>query len=120
MFKKGGLIEILSLPTKILNPTKVTNEIGSDETTYVEADTIQMYITSIENGGTREDVANKYDETRSFVGQTTTLNSNITINSLLEQGGKRYRVIEIDGNAANVAIEAEYKLERIGDLQDQI
>lgn len=118
MFKVGGLIDTLSKPTIIKQKTSVENEIGSDETTYTEVATIQMYITSLENAGGRDDVANKYDETRSFVGQTTTLNADIKINSLLIQEGKAYRVIEIDGNAANVSIEAEYKLERVGNLQD--
>lgn len=120
MFKKGNLIDRLGLPTKILNPIITKDQLGGNETTLQETETINVYITSNEDSGDRSNIANKYGETRIYTAQTTTINANITINSILEQNGQKYRILELDNNAANVSIESEFLVTKIGDLNNNL
>ncbi len=120
MFKKGNLIDKLGLPTKILNPVIIKNDLGGNETTLQEITTINVYITSNENSGDRANIANKFGETRIYTAQTTEINKNITIDSILEQNGQKYRIIELDNNAANVSIESEFLITKIGDLTNNL
>ena len=117
-FKVGGLINRLSQDTKIYRANESTNEIGEVEKSFAVHKTIKMYITS--TGGNRSDVAEKPSLVQMFVGQTTELNAGIQINDILSQGQLAYRVEDIDENAANVSIQAEYKLSRVDNLQDLV
>ena len=114
-FNIGGLIDRLSKDTDILKVSKTTNEIGQVENTFSTSSTIKMYITS--TGGNRMNVAEKESLVQLYVGQTTIKHSGIKINDLIRQGTKVFRITDIDNDAANVGIEAEYKLIREDNLQ---
>ena len=114
-FNKGGLIDRLSKDTEILKVSKTTNEIGQVDKVFSIQNTIQMYITS--TGGNRSNVAERESLVQLYVGQTTEKYAGIKINDLIRQGAKVYRITDIDDDAANVGIEAEYKLIREDNLQ---